>query len=183
VTRLSCLLAVLLSAAACAPVSHFQKGGVSAHGERLEGSERPLWYRIGIDYEREGGGHVPPLSIQLPGADGAEPVESLTPGKAARHLPVWVPPEEWSDIVKARERDRIEAGGYQVYSGSGTYLSFREGRVAFIGLCSHCEGKRSAPAHIGRVGGRLHALPFSEEQMAEVFGVPDRVRRYSQVYY
>lgn len=173
-------LALLL--AGCAGIYRYDTAALTAYGEKLEGSATPLYYSLAIDFEKGGSASAHTLAIRFAGADTPIALHALTPQEAAHHLPPWEPPPQWPDIVKQRERERRKA--YQAYAGEGAYLSFRDGRLAYLSLCSHCEGKHFQPPQIGRAdSGITYALPLTEAQLREVFGEPTRLRRQREINY
>lgn len=173
---------VALLLAGCAGVYRYDTVNLTAYGEKLEGSATPLYYSVAIDFEKDGSANARTLAIKFAAADAPIALHELTPQEAARHLPPWEPPPQWPDVVKQRERERRK--DYQVYAGEGAYLSFRDGRLSYLSLCSHCEGKRFQPPQIGRAdSGITHALPLTEAQLREVFGEPTRLRRQREIYY
>jgi len=148
----------------CAGVYRYEANGVTAYGELLETGE-PLYYSIGIDLEEGDGGLASLLAIQFASSESP-----------------WQPPEQWPDVWKQREIERLE--GYQVFSGEGAYLKFRDGRLSFLGLCSHCENKRSYPPQIGLAdSGNTYALPLTEDQVRTIFGEPNRRGKQREIYY
>lgn len=72
---------------------------------------------------------------------------------------------------------------YEAYSGAGFYVSFKNGRLAWVGICSNCAGERHSPIVGTPDGLRFYALPLSRHQITEVFGQPDKIRKVREVTY
>jgi hypothetical protein len=176
------LLVLQLLLVGCAGVYRYDTQDVTAYGGKLGTGNEPLYYSLAVDFEKGNGDIATVLAIKFAATDAPVTLDELTPEEAARHLPPWEPPKQWPEGVKQREKNRLK--GYQVYSGKGAYLSFREGKLAYLAFCSHCEGKRFQPPLIGRAGSdTAYSLPLTENQLRAIFGTPTRLKRQREIYY
>ena len=162
---------------ACANVSRFEKSALVAHGERLEGSQEPLYYKIWIDFKKPVDTRVKGPLLKFSSDSPPIAIGELKPALVARHLPPFIPPPQWPAAWKEK------AKADDSYEGNGFHISFRDGQLQAVGICSHCAGDRSSPVVGTPDGEHYYPLPLTERQITDVFGSPDRIRKVNQVYY
>jgi hypothetical protein len=170
-------LLLMLLLPSCAGVSRLDKGPLVAYGEHLEKSPEPLYYLIRINCEKQD--LTPALRALVRLGPEAEPlaITDLTPEFVSRHLPRFEPPREWPDAWKEKARKE------HAYAGGGFHIAYNDdGRLAFVGICSHCYPSRQSPV-VGTPNGRIfYTLPLTTEQFTEVFGPAERSRKQREVY-
>ena len=171
------LASLTLSAAGCANVSRVDVGPLTAFGEPLEQADTYRYYLVRLDARGVPSDRLPPLALPLPGSEKPVPLAALTPALTARHLPRFVPPPQWPDTWKEKARQR------QAFEGDGFYIDFGDAGLDFMGLCSHCHGGRQEPGLCSADGRICHALPLTLEQLTELLGPPDRIRKVREVTY
>jgi len=162
---------------ACANVSRFEKNSLVAFGQSLEGSHEPLYSLIRIDIKKSGDAHIMSSLLKLSPDSPPIALEELTPVFVAGYLPPFTPPPQWPDSWKQKAKE------YDVYDGSGFYISFKEGQLQYVGICSNCAGGREQPIVGTPDGQHFYTLPLTERQVVEVFGPPDRIYKVSEVRY
>ena len=175
--RLSTALLLLGLLTGCADVSRFEQGPLVAHGERLEQAREPLYYSIGIDVAAAYDERLMHARLQLSPDAPPLALAELSPALVSRYLPPFVPPPQWPEAWKQKARET------RAYAGNGFHIDFKHGDLAFVGICSHCAGGRESPVVGTPDGGRLFALPLTEQQLREVFGAPQRIYRVNEVRY
>jgi len=177
--RMPVVLAALILLTACANVSRFEKGAFVAFGQKLDGSPEPLYYLMRMDLSRSNPAETPAFSLKLSENGPPVPWDRLTVDTVSAHLPKFVPPPVWPEKWKA------EAAKRDAYEGAGYYIAFRDGRLEYLGLCSHC-GKDfpEPPPGIGPPdGATFFRLPVTEAQLVSVVGRPDRIYNVREVSY
>jgi len=179
----SLLAAILILVfSACSNAFKFTKDPLFAWGQKFNNDEYVSYYSISIDFDKSGFEELPSLIVKLPGDTRIKKLDELTPEYVDQYLQAYKPPEEWPEYVKLETLERLS--GYEVYKSDGVYLSFKDNNISFVGLCTHCEGKISSSAMIGNAStGTLYQLPLTEQQMIEIFGDPESVKKYNEVYY
>lgn len=169
------LLAVTLSS--CAKVSRFEKGSLVAHGELIEGSHEPLYYKIWIDLKKSTDVHTMRSLLKLSPDSPPVALEKLRPELVAHYLPPFIPPPQWPDAWKQKAKED------EVYAGGGFNIRFKEGQLLSIGICSHCAEGREHPIVGTPDGKHFYTLPLTEKQVIEVFGPPGRIYKVGEVRY
>jgi hypothetical protein len=177
--RIPIILAALILLTACANVSRFEKGPFVAFGQKLDGRPEPLYYLMRMDLSNSKPAETPAFSLKLSENGPPVPWNHLTADTVSAHLPKFVPPPVWPKEWKA------EAAKRDAYEGAGYYIAFRDGRLEYLGLCSHCGKDFPEPAPgIGPPDGSIFfRLPVTKEQLVRVVGEPDRVYKVSEVRY
>jgi len=171
---MSILLAGILSA--CANVSRFEKNGLVAYGEQLNGASERLYYLILVEGNAL---DSDTMSVQIKLTPETSPVSvsELSPAFAGKYLQPFTPPSQWPEQWKKK------AGQEDSYTGGGFNIRFKDNHLVSLGICSHCAGIREHPI-IGRPDGEVfYSLPLTEQQMIEVFGNPKRIYRVNEVGY
>ena len=174
---LSLALGLTLGLAGCANVSRVDVGPLTAFGETLESADTYRYYLVRLDARGMPSERLPALALPLPGSVRPVPLGALTPALAARHLPRFVPPPQWPDTWKEKARQR------QAFQGDGFYIDFGDAGLEFVSLCSHCHGGRQEPGLCTADGNTCHLLPLTGEELVELVGTPDRVRKVREVTY
>lgn len=161
----------------CANVSRFEKDGLVAHGEPINGASETLYYTIFIEIDKVVDDQIMQAFLKL--TPEATPIllAELNPESAARYLPRFVPPPQWPEHWKKKAEED------EAYAGGGFHIVFRNGRFMSIGICSHCSEGREYPA-IGIPGGNaFYSLPLTKQQLIDVFGSPSRLYKVNEVRY
>lgn len=163
----------------CASVTRFEKETLTAHGQRLDGASEVLYYSISIrlDSIDVDGSSLGQARVKLAATAPSLPLAGLSPESVAAHLPRFVPPPQWPEAWKKRAEDD------DAYTGEGYYIRFNSGRLALIGICSHCSDGPASPVVGTPDGQRLYALPLTRAQLVDVFGVPSREFKVQEVRY
>lgn len=169
------LLAAILSA--CANVSRFEKNSLVAHGQLLDGSHEPLYYIIWVDFRKSVDARTMSSLLRLSPDSPPFALEKLRPELVARYLPPFTPPPQWPDSLKQKAKED------DAYAGGGFHIRFKEGKLLYVGICSHCAGGRENPIVGSPDGQNFHMLPLTEQQITEVFGSPDRIYKVNEVRY
>lgn len=177
--RTAFMLSLVWVLASCASVSRFEKGTLTAHGERLGGAAEVLYYAIDIQFDPAALAEpeIGQVRVKLVAAAPAMPLAGLSPATVAAYLPKFVPPPQWPEAWKKR------AQADDAYEGGGFYIRFEGGRLASVGLCSHCSDGRASPVVGTPDGQRTYALPLTRVQLVDVFGEPSRERKAQEVRY
>ena len=162
---------------ACANVSRFEKGALVAHGEHLDGSPEILYYLISIKNGRIVDDPLNDIFLKLTPEAAPLRLLELRPESVARYLPRFTPPPQWPEHLKEK------AMKSDAYSGSGFHITFDNGRLHSLGICSHCLEGREYPIIGTPDGHRFYSLPLTEQQLIDVFGAPDRVYKVNEVRY
>lgn len=175
--RILILILLLALLPACANVSRFQKNSLAAFGELLDGSHEPLYYLIRIDINKSADARVMSSLLKLSPDSPPVALEELSPAFVAGYLSPFAPPSQWPESweQKAMEDD--------IYAGGGFNISFKEGQLQFVGICSHCAGGREYPIVGTPDRQNFYMLPLTENQVIEVFGPPDRIYKVGEVKY
>lgn len=168
-------LAGILSA--CANVSRFEKDAFVAHGEILNGTPEVLYYSIFIESDGTVDAYKADILLKLTADATPLSLSKLRPESVARYLPRFTPPPQWPEQWKKKA---MEA---ETYSGGGFHITFKNGRLVSLGICSHCSEGREHPV-IGTADGHLfYSLPLTEQQLEDLFGPPDRIYKVNEVRY
>jgi hypothetical protein len=175
-----CIWVVMLFTAtlsACANVSRFESGALVAHGEHLNGASEILYYSIFIESGGRADVHMKDIYLKL--TPDATPLllSELRPGSVSRYLPRFNPPPQWPENLKEKAMET------EAYSGGGFHITFNNGRLLSVGICSHCSEGREHPIIGTPDGNRFYSLPLTEQQLKDVFGMPDRVYKVNEVRY
>jgi len=167
--------AILLSS--CSNVLRFEKDNVVAFGEKLNGSPEPLYYLIRIDMTESIDNQLESFLLKL--SPDAQPisVKELHPELVSRYLQTFIPPPQWPDIVKEKIKD------LDIYEKNGFNVSFKNGQLYSVSICSHCANGKESPVVGTPNGEHFYTLPLTEQQITEVFGSPDRVYKVLEVRY
>lgn len=169
------LLTIMLPG--CANVSRFEKNNLVAFGERLEGSQEPLYYLVRIDVQKSDDARVMSSRLKLSPDSPPLTLEELRPAAVADFLSPFTPPPQWPDTWKQK------ANAEDVYAGNGFHIRFEGGQLLSVGICSHCAGGREQPMVGTPDGQHFYTLPLTEQQVIEVFGAPDRIDKVGEVRY
>jgi hypothetical protein len=176
--RWICVVMVLSGIlSACMNVSRFEKGALVAHGEHLNNSPEVLYYSIVID--SDGKLDLRTMDIFLKLTPDATPLllSELRPDSVARYLPRFTSPQQWPERWKQRAMET------EAYSGGGFHITFSNGQVVYLGICSHCFGGREHPIIGTPDGHTFYSLPLTEQQLEDVFGPPSRIYKVNEVRY
>ena len=162
---------------ACTNVSRLEKDSLVAHGELLDGAQEPLYYTIFIDFNKSVDARI--LVSLMKFSNDAPPLSlaELRPELVAQYLPPFVPPPQWPDSLKKKATED------DAYTGGGFHIAFKNGRLASVGICSHCSGGREYPIVGTPDGQKFYELPLTERQLTEVFGSPIRIYKVNEVRY
>jgi len=173
------LMVVVLSGilSACANVSRFEKGALVAYGEHLNNAAEVFYYLIRIKSDRVVDVHMMDILLKLTPEATPLLLSELRPEFVARYLPRFTPPKEWPEHWK------MQAMEIEAYSGGGFHITFRDGQVVYLGICSHCSGGRENPIIGTPDGDKFYSLPLTEQQLKDVFGPPSRVYKVNEVRY
>jgi len=169
------LLAGMLPA--CANVWRLERGSLVAHGELLNGAHEPLYYLIGIEIDKSFDARTMSSLVKLTQDAGPLSLAELRPELVAQYLRPFTPPPQWPDKWKQKAREDDS------YSGGGFHIRFKNGRLIFVGICSHCAGGREYPFVGTPDGQQFYMLPLTERQITEVFGSPKRIYKVHEVRY
>lgn len=169
------LLAGFLSA--CANVSRFEKEALTAYGEQLDGSREPLYYLIRIDLSKAADSSMLKMSLKLTADSAPIALSELSPELVGKYLPPYAPPPQWPEQWKKKSAE-VDA-----YSGGGFHIVFKNNRLEFIGICSHCAQQREHPVIASPDGKALYSLPLTERQLVELCGPPKRKYKVNEVRY
>lgn len=162
---------------ACANVSRLEKGSLVAHGELLDGAQVPLYYSIWIDVNKPVDTRIMDAHVKFRKDAPPLKLSALRPELVAQYLPLFTPPPQWPDYLKQKAKED------DAYSGGGFHVTFKNGRLLSVGLCSHCAEGRAYPV-VGRPDGqKFYELPLTEGQVTEIFGSPDRIYKVNEVRY
>lgn len=161
----------------CANVVRFEKPSLVAHAEKLDGSHVLLYYSIAIDFSTPVAPGLAQVRLKFGTDTPSYALSELTPAVVSRYLKRFEPPPQWPDAWKRKASEE------DAYEGEGIYIKFETGRLVRLGLCSHCSGGRAAPIVGNAEGSVFYALPLTERQMVELFGVPDSRTAVHEVYY
>lgn len=162
---------------ACANVSRYEKEALVAHGEPLNNASEVLYYSIFIDIDRVVDVSMKNIFLKLRSDAVPLRVSVLRPQSVARYLPKFTPPPQWPEHWKKKA---IET---EAYSGGGFQITFDNGRLQSIGICSHCTEGREHPTIGTPDGNKFYSLPLTELQLEEIFGKPNRVYKVNEVRY
>ncbi len=175
--RLLMMLLLLVSLSGCANIWRMENGPLTAFSESVHESSAPRFTMVWVNLQQQTDVRVLQAQIKLADDAPLTPIGALRPDFVARHLPPFVPPPEWPEFVreKARQDDS--------YQGGGIHVSFRQGRLIFLGLVSRQGGEQFAPQVAAPGSTVLQTLPLSRAQMEQVFGPPRRLYRVSEVRY
>jgi hypothetical protein len=168
------LLTVLL--AGCANVSRYERPGMVAHGQKLDGAVEPLYYIIAIDGRKGPDERTLNAGLKLAPQAPLVKISALTPDTVKVYLPKFVPPPQWP------ERERLKASQDDAYEGGGFFVKFDQGRFQFLGICSNCAGGWEQPS-VATPEGVVYSLPLTHAQLSAVFGEAKRVYKVSEVRY
>jgi len=168
-------MATILSA--CANVSRFERNSLVAHGELLDGSHEPRYYKIWIDMRKSVDARTMSSLLKLSPNSPPFALNKLSAELVAHYLPPFSPPPQWPDTLKQKA---IE---YDTYAGGGFNITFKEGQLISVGICSHCNEGRKNPIVGTPDGQHFYMLPLTEQQLIEVFGSPNRVYKVNEVRY
>lgn len=173
------LILIFLAAivSACANVSRFEKSSLVAFGQPLGNSKEPLYYLIRIDLKRPASSRVMDSQLKLSPDSPAIALVDIQPEFVARYLPPFISPPQWPEEWKLKAKEQ------QVYAGNGFNITFKEGQLIFIGICSHCAGERHDPIVATPGGQNFYTLPLTERQVIEVFGHADHISKVNEVRY
>jgi len=161
----------------CANVWRFEKNALVAHGQKLNGSKEPLYYAISIDMTKSVDEPAKNFLLKLNPDSPPISFNQLNPELVVLYLPPFTPPPQWPDRWKQKVKEE------QVFSGGGFHISFKNGQLLFVDICSHCSNGRESPV-VGTMDGQhFYALPLTEQQVVEVFGSPKRIYRVNEVRY
>lgn len=169
------LLVVVLSG--CANIWRMESGPLTAFSESVHESPDPRFTMLWVNLQKQTDARV--LQAQVKLADDAPliPIGALRPDFVARHLPAFVPPPQWPEVLKEKARQDDS------YQGGGIYVSFRDGRLVFVSLVSRQGGEQFTPQVAAPDSTQLLTLPLTRAQMEQVFGPPRRLYRVSEVRY
>jgi hypothetical protein len=172
-------MVMLLTSAllACANVSRFEKDSLVAYGEHLNGAPEVLYYSIFVETDRMVDIHKMDILLKL--APEATPLllSELSPESVARYLPRFIPPPQWPEHWKEKAMET------EAYSGRGFHITFNNGRLLSLGICSHCSGGREHPVIGTPDGHAFYSLPLTDQQLKNIFGPPNRVYRVNEIRY
>ena len=87
------------------------------------------------------------------------------------------PPEISSNVLMKLKKAAED------YAGGGFHITFSNGRLVSLGICSHCSGGREHPVIGTPDGHTFYSLPLTEEQLEDVFGPPNRIYKVNEVRY
>ena len=169
---------LVLFVGGCANTSKFIKEPLIAYGMKgTDGNDTVRYFMLRIDLKKYPDNPLPPFLIEL--TPGAAPIQfiELTAEKTAMYLPSFVPPPQWPDHWKAEARKE------QSFEGNGIYISFKEGKLIYFGICTDCGGKHFAPRIGGATGNALYPMPLTLEQLSEIFGPPEKLYDVSEIRY
>ena len=179
--RLLCVVAacMLLSVAlcGCARVSRYERGPMVAFGEPVDGASEPRYYSVGIDLRRPSDPRVMRALVKLGSQAPPMALGELRPEPVSRYLPPFSPPPQWPQHLRERAKE------FDAYEGGGIYVSFKDGALVFVGICSHCAGERHSPVVGTPDGGHFYPLPLTERQVEDVFGSAGKKLRVREVMY
>lgn len=169
---------LILFVSGCANTSKFVKAPLTAYGTKgTDGNETVRYFMLGIDLKKYPEEPLPPFQVEL--SPGSIPIQSLelTVEKTAMYLPPFVPPPQWPEHWKEEARkDRS-------FEGNGIYISFREGKLIYFGICTNCGGKHFTPRIGDADGNALYPMPLTLEQISDIFGPPDRLYNVNEIRY
>lgn len=171
------LMLLVLMLGGCANIWRMENGPLTAFSESVHESPDPRFTMVWVNLQQQTDARV--LQAQIKLADNAPltPLGALRPEFVARHLPPFVPPPQWPQVLKERARQDDS------YQGGGIYVSFNQGRLIYVSLVSR-QGREQFTPQVAVPGStELLTLPLSREQMEAVFGPPRRVYRVSEVHY
>ncbi len=175
-TRFWIVLSLVVFTAGCANVSRYERQGMVAHGQKLDGAEQPLYYIIAIDVSKGPDERLLSVGLKLTPQAPLVKISALTPDTVKAYLPKFVPPPQWP------ERERLKASQDDAYEGGGFFVKFDQGRFQYLGICSHCAGRHDQ-LMVATPEGVVYSLPLTEAQLSAVFGAPKRVYKVSEVRY
>jgi hypothetical protein len=158
-------------------VSRLEMTGLAAYGETLEGYGETVYYLVSIDAEAASDPRVMAANLRMSPEAAPIALSQLDPGVTAKYLSPFVPPPQWPDQWKQKARQR------DAYAGNGFHIEFKNGRLAYIGICSHCAGERASPLVGTPDGSRFFPLPLTEAELTAVFGQPSRIYPVGEVRY
>ena len=162
---------------ACASVSRFEKNALVAHGEHLDNAPEVLYYSIFIENARQIDIHTMNIFVKLTADATPLLLSGLRPESVARYLPRFTPPQQWPEHWKRKALETED------YAGGGFHITFSNGRLVSLGICSHCSGGREHPVIGTPDGHTFYSLPLTEEQLEDVFGPPNRIYKVNEVRY
>ena len=171
------LLFLIIVLGGCANIWRMEKGPLTAFSESVKESSAPRFTMLWVNLQQQTDLRVLQAQIKLADDAPLTPIGALRPDFVARHLPPFVPPPQWPEVLKERAR-RDDS-----YQGGGVYVSFRDGRLIFVSLVSRQGGEQFAPQVAAPGSTVLQTLPLSRAQMEQVFGPPRRLYRVSEIRY
>jgi len=169
------MLAAMTSS--CANVSRFERDSLVAFGQPLDGSHESLYYLIRLGFEEPVNARTTSALLRFIPDGPAFALKDLYPELVATYLTPFTPPPQWPDSLKQKAKE------YDTYAGGGFHISFREGKIYYLGICSHCAGEREYPIVGTPDGQQFYTLPLTEKQIIEIFGSPDRIYKVNEVRY
>ena len=101
----------------------------------------------------------------------------LRPELVSQYLHSFIPPPQWPDRMKQKIK------GQNIYSENGFHISFKNGKLLYMGICSHCADENESPV-VGTLDREhFYTLPLTDQQVIEVFGTPKRIYKVNEVRY
>lgn len=171
------LVFLFLVLGGCANIWRMDNGPLTAFSESVRESPDPRYTMVWIDLQKKTDTRVLAAQIKLAEQAPLVAIGTLRPEFVAQFLPPWEPPPQWPEIVKQKARQDDN------YQGGGIYVSFRQGRLAFVSLVTQQGGEHFAPQVAAPGSMELLTLPLSRAEMEAVFGPPRRLYRVSEVRY
>jgi hypothetical protein len=133
-TIATCVLLVV-ALCGCAGVSRYERGPLVAFGEPVDGASEPLYYSVSIDLRRPSDPRVMSALVKLGPQAPPMAVGAFRPETVSRYLPPFSPPPQWPQQLRQKAKE------FEAYEGGGIYVSFKDGNLVFVGICSHCSGE------------------------------------------
>lgn len=161
----------------CANVLRFEKENLVAFGEKLDKSPEPLFYLVRVDMTKTIDNEVNNFYLKLSSDTPPIALKELTPELVGKNLNPFIPPFQWPNKMKQKIK------GDEAFSGNGFYISFKDGKLFNLSICSHCANGRENPIVGTPDGQHFYTLPLTELQVIEVFGTPNRVYKVNEVRY
>jgi hypothetical protein len=171
------LLLLIVVLGGCANIWRMENGPLTAFSESLHEAPEPRYTMLWVNLQKHTDARVLQAQIKLADDAPLTPIGALRPEFVARHLPAFVPPPQWPEVLKERARQDDS------YQGGGIYVSFNQGRLIFLSVVSRQGGDIFAPQVAAPGSTQLLTLPLSRAQMEAVFGPARRVYRVSEVRY
>jgi hypothetical protein len=171
------LLLLIVVLGGCANIWRMENGPLTAFSESLHEAPEPRYTMLWVNLKKHTDARVLQAQIKLADDAPLTPIGALRPEFVARHLPAFVPPPQWPEVLKERARQDDS------YQGGGIYVSFNQGRLIFVSVVSRQGGDIFTPQVAAPGSTQLLTLPLSRAQMEAVFGPARRVYRVSEVRY